>query len=77
MATKERLIIENLLMIADKNQQDVPFVLNSAQASLDANLTGRDIIPKARQEGISSYYQARALVKCLSERNTSAVIISL
>lgn len=76
MATAERYIIESMLMIADKEGNDVPFILNSAQQQLDTDLTGRDIIPKARQEGISSYYQARALVKCLSHRNTKAVIIS-
>ena len=77
MATKERLIIESLLCIPDKHSdRDLPFVLNSAQAALDARLTGRDIIPKSRQRGISSYFLARYLVKCLSERNTRAVVIS-
>lgn len=63
-------------MIANKDGDDVPFILNSAQSQLDTNLTGRDIIPKARQEGISSYYLGRALAKCLGKRNTKAVIIS-
>ena len=76
MATLERAIIESMFMIADKDGNDVPFILNSAQAEIDNNLTGRDVIPKARQEGVSSYYLARALAKCLSKRNTRAVIIS-
>lgn len=76
MATKERLIIESMLMIADKDGNDVPFILNPAQARLDARLTGRDIVPKARQEGVSSYALARGLVKCLGQRNTRAVVIS-
>ena len=76
MATKERLIIETLFMIADKQQRDVPFHLNPIQATLDAALTGRDIIPKARQEGVSSYFLGRYLAKCLHERNTRAVVIS-
>ena len=76
MATKERAIIEGLLMIADKEGNDVPFILNSAQSALDDSFTGRDIIPKARQEGISSYYIARALAKCLSTRNVNAVIVA-
>lgn len=63
-------------MIADKEGVDVPFVLNSAQARIDDRLSGRDIIPKARQEGVSSYYLARNLAKCLSKRNTRAVVIS-
>lgn len=76
MATKERLIIESLFMIADKEGNDMPFILNPAQAKIDSYLTGRDIIPKARQEGVSSYYLARNLAKCLSKRNTRAVVIS-
>lgn len=76
MATKERLIIENLFMIADKTNADVPFKLNAVQAKLDANLTGRDIVPKARQEGVSAYVLARFTAACLSQRNVRAVVIS-
>lgn len=76
MATKERIAMENLLMIADKEGNDVNFILNNQQARIDAALTGRDIIPKARQMGISSYFLARYFIKCLGQRNTRAVIIS-
>ena len=76
MATRERVIIESMFNIVDKNGADVPFILNYAQAELDANLTGRDIIPKARQLGISAYFLARYTAKCLSKRNTRAVVIS-
>jgi len=69
MATKERFIIESMFMIADKDGNDVPFLLNPAQAALDDTLSGRDIIPKARQEGISSYYiQLRR--RCLRKPTT-------
>lgn len=76
MPTAESILIENMLKIADKQGNDVPFILNSAQRDLDNNLTGRDIIPKARQEGISSYFLARYTIRCLTKRNTRAVIIS-
>lgn len=76
MATKERLIIENLFRVVDKDGGDVDFIMNPAQASIDHTLTGRDIIPKARQEGVSTYFLARYTVKCLSQRNTRAVVIS-
>lgn len=72
----ERLIIESLFRIPDKDGNDVDFILNDEQAELDANLTGRDIVPKARQLGISTYFLGRGLAKCLSIRNTKAVIIS-
>ncbi len=76
MKSQEALIIEQLFMIADKEGNDVDFTLNHTQATLDANLTGRDIVPKARQEGISAYVLARFLAACMMYRNTKAVVIS-
>jgi len=76
MATKERIAVENLLMIADKEGEDVDFVFNEQQAAIDNRLSGRDLIPKARQMGVSSKFLARYLVKCLGKRNTRAVVIS-
>ena len=76
MATAERLIIESMFMIADKDGVDRDFLLNPQQAQLDSRLTGRDIIPKPRQIGISSYILGRYLAACLSKRNTRAVVIS-
>lgn len=74
--TPEGLVIESLFMIPDKEGNDVPFILNSTQKKIDETLTGRDYYPKARQEGVSMYHVARRLVKCLSKRNTRAVVIS-
>jgi len=76
MATKERVATENLLQIADKEGQDVDFKFNVAQVRVDSGLTGRDLIPKARQMGVSSYFLARYTVACLGQRNTRAVVIS-
>jgi hypothetical protein len=74
--TPERIVIENLLCIVNKDSVDVDFKLNSAQVLLDNNLTGRDLVPKARREGVSSYFLARNTVRCLSQHNTTAVVIS-
>lgn len=76
MPSPEAFIIENLLRIPNKDGDDVDFVLNSAQRDIDSKLSGRDLIPKARQEGVSSYYLARFLTACLMHRNTRAVVIS-
>lgn len=76
MLSEEAIIIESLLMIADKDGNDVNFILNNEQRRVDENLTGRDLIPKARQLGVSSYFLAKALVRCLMHRNTRAVVIS-
>ena len=74
--TPEAVIIESMFRIADKSAEDVDFFLNPVQKKLDENLTGRDIIPKARQEGVSTYFLARYTAACLRKRNVKAVIIS-
>lgn len=74
--TPEALAIETMFKIVDKDGVDHPFELNGPQRILDDNITGRDIIPKARQLGCSSYFLARYTAACLIRRNVRAVIIS-
>lgn len=76
MATPQRLVIESMFQIVNKDAETVPFVLNTAQRAIDDNWASRMIIPKARQEGVSSYWLAYFTVECLSKRNTRAVVIS-
>jgi len=74
--TPEALVIESMFMVDNKEGEDVPFLLNSTQRRIDNDLTGRDLIPKARQEGVSTYFLARYTAACMSKRNVKAVIIS-
>lgn len=77
--TPEGLIAESLFRIADKDGNDVDFRLNSVQRQIDETLTGRDLYPKARQEGVSSYFLARYTAACLgagNRRNVRAVVVS-
>lgn len=74
--TPERKIIETFFRIPSKEGLDVDFKLNDVQANLDNNSTLRNIIPKARQRGISTYIVARFLAKCLSIRNRRCVVVS-
>lgn len=79
MPSPERIFIESLLQIANKEGQDVPFYLNSAQEKLDNGICDghtRHIIPKARQEGVSSYVLALFLIRCMRQRNRRCVVIS-
>lgn len=76
MGTPERVVIENLFHVVNKSQEDVPFLLNAAQRSIDDGFANRLVLPKARQEGVSTYHLARSTVKCLGVRNTRAVVIS-
>lgn len=71
-----RAVIENMFRIVNKDGVAVDFTLNEVQTRLDANWTRRNIIPKARQGGISSYVIARFVAKCLGEDNRACVVIS-
>lgn len=74
--SQEAVVIEHLFRIPNKDGIDVDFILNPEQRELDETLTGRDIIPKARQMGVSTYFLGRYLAKCLSQRNRRCVVIS-
>lgn len=74
--TEEGEVMESLFRIVNKEKDEVDFCLNSTQRELDLNLTGRDLVPKARQEGVSFYFLYRYLAACLVSRNVRAVIIS-
>lgn len=69
-------IIESMFQVINKAGTVVPFKLNWAQRRLDSMLTGRDIIPKARQLGMSTYFLARFTAKCMTLSNRRCVIIS-
>ena len=61
--------IEKFLKISNKAGITVPFNLNHAQQEILGELTGRDIIPKPRQEGISSLFLACFFLDCLAYEN--------
>ena len=71
-----RPVIESMFNIVNKDGVRVPFRLNAIQQRLDAGWHRRQIIPKARQEGVSSYVIARYTAKCLSMENRTCVVIS-
>ncbi len=71
-----RTVIENMFRVVDKDGRAVDFKLNAVQERLDAEWTRRNIIPKARQGGVSSYVIARFTAKCLGEDNRACVIMS-
>lgn len=67
--------IEKSFLIADKNHKTVPFILNEPQAKILSSLKGRDIILKARQEGISSLILALFTIDFISIDNIRCVVI--
>jgi len=72
----EGQIIEKMFHIPDKDGREVPFILNDAQREIDLSLTGRDLYPKARQRGVSTYFLGRFLARCLGMQNRRCVVIS-
>ena len=53
------------LRVLDKRQQLVPLTLNRAQHALIRSLTGRDLVLKARQLGISTIVQAHLFLTAI------------
>ena len=55
MISKEARVIETLFHVQDKEGKMVPFLLNPSQRAYDEVKTKKDLIPKARQKGFSTY----------------------
>ena len=63
-----------LLRIQDKRDNLIPLRLNRVQKHLLANLTGRDLVLKARQMGLSTAIQADQFVTAITRRTRSATL---
>ena len=68
--------IEKFLRVSNKSGKTVPFVPNESQKRVLARLSGRDIIPKARQQGISTLFLACFFLDCLVYENLRCVVIA-
>lgn len=68
--------IQKRLTIVDKEQQEVPFILNPIQNSFIEQASGKDIILKARQQGFSSMILAMFAVDFLMRPNTQSVVVA-
>lgn len=71
-------IIEAMFKVLTKGppREVVPFVLNPEQRKLDAEITGRDIVPKARQLGVSTYGIARSVAQCITLEHQRHALVS-
>lgn len=76
--SREALTIQTFFRITNKEAKTVDYMLNDEQLQIDADLTGRDIIPKGRQMGVSMYFLGRYTAACLDEErpNVNAMIVS-
>jgi hypothetical protein len=62
---RRKLALDDL-SIFDKQSQIIPLRLNPIQAHLQAHLTGRDLIVKPRQVGISTFIQANLFITAVN-----------
>jgi hypothetical protein len=65
-----------LLKIRDKHGNVVPLVANSAQAEFARTATGRDIVLKARQLGITTWIAARFFIWTATHPGTLTVLVA-
>jgi len=72
----DQLFLERLIIIEDRNKNDIAFVLNPAQEIIMGRLTGRDLYVKASQLGSTTIHLARGFKKIITEPNTTAVVVA-
>ena len=74
--TQEGVVIEGMFPVLTKQAIVQPFRFNWAQKRLDQGWTSRNLIPKARQLGVSTFVLARWTAACLMRENINAVVVS-
>lgn len=72
----KKWFIETFFNIVNKEEREVQFKLNAVQLKYYENRTKRDIILKARKQGISSYILADFLHECIVKENVNCVVMS-
>ena len=73
---KAKLFIEDELTIIDKTGSEIPFKLNAIQEKFVEEATGRYIILKARQQGVSSFILGAFTKDFLFKENSLSVVIA-
>ncbi|NIP97965.1 MAG: hypothetical protein GWO24_32880, partial [Akkermansiaceae bacterium] len=63
-----------VVRIRSKQKQTIPLVFTPIQRKLHRARTGDDIVVKARQEGVTTYFVADALAKAILFENERRVI---
>jgi len=76
MLTEDKYFCENLIQIEDRNRNLVPFAFNPAQEILYNGTTGRDLVIKAGQLGITTFYLARYFKRTITIPGTTSVVVA-
>jgi len=67
---------EQIIEIDDRNGNTQQFVFNPAQEILHKNGTGRDVVIKAGQLGVTTFFLADAFKDTMTIPNTSSVVVA-
>lgn len=67
--------LNNLYRIVDKHKREITFKLNPVQRELDEGLHHRNIVPKSRQHGITTWACIRALDTALFKKNSRVGLV--
>lgn len=70
------LWIENFITIINKNNEEIPFVLNHQQQDFMDNISKYNMILKSRQLGFSTLSCALSLYHAMTKRNTQCLLVS-
>lgn len=76
LATDASYYAKHLILIEDRNQKIKTFEYNPAQEVLHGNITGRDIVIKAGQLGITTLFLARYFKDVMMHMGTTAVVVA-
>ena len=74
IASDPRLFASTFLKILDKKKALVPFQWNRTQIDFNAHRTGRDLILKARQLGMSSYIQGEMFRRTVTSTRSTITL---
>ena len=74
--TAEGVVVESMFPVLDRDGKVIEFKFNNAQRRLDANWGARNLIPKARRLGVSTFVLARWAAACMMNENINAVVVS-
>ena len=74
--TDDRYFCEQLIEIDDRDGNTISFVFNPAQEILQGGLTGRDVVIKAGQLGITTFFLARDFKATITTPNTTSVVVA-
>ena len=76
LLANDPMFMETLIQIDDRNGKIISFKLNAAQEMIEKNYTNRELIVKAGQLGVTTFWLAKGFKKVITVPNTKAVLVA-